>query len=62
MAIKYENLKVCLTEETAKSFLNKLRKNNPEISRKRDMFINQSKENIRVEKTTNGIIIIKNKK
>lgn len=60
MSIKHENMRVCLTQESAKSFLNKLKNNNPEIDRKRDMFIKQSKENIRIEKTNSGVIIITN--
>ena len=58
MSIKHENMRVCLTKESAKSFLNKLKNNNPEIDRKRDMFIKQSKENIRIEKTNSGVVII----
>lgn len=54
-------MRVCLTQESARSFLNKLKNNDPEINRKRDMFINQSKEKIRVEKTNSGVIIITNK-
>ena len=61
MSIKHENMRVCLTQESARSFLNKLKNNDPEINRKRDMFINQSKEKIRVEKTNSGVIIITNK-
>ena len=61
MAIKQEKMRVCLTKESAESFLNKLKSNNQEINRKRDMFINKSKENIRVEKTKTGAIIITNK-
>lgn len=60
MSIKHENMRVCLTQESARSFLNKLKNNNHEINRKRDMFINQSKEKIRVEKTHSGVIIITN--
>lgn len=60
MSLKHENMRVCLTQESARSLLNKLKNNNPEINRKRDMFINQSKEKIRVEKTHSGVIIITN--
>jgi hypothetical protein len=60
MSIRHENMRVCLTQESERSFLNKLKNNNPEINKKRDMFINQSREKIRVEKTNNGVRIITN--
>ena len=61
MAIENRNGRIYLTKETAHSFMKKLKNNNPEVRMKRDKFLAQSKEKIRVEKTSTGSIIIINK-
>jgi len=49
----YENKKISLTEESAKKFVSKLKSGNIEASKKRDEFIKQSKQKLKVTNSNN---------
>lgn len=54
MAIIYENKKILLTYNSAKSFVRKLKCEDLEASKKREAFIKQSKVSLQVAKS-NGV-------
>lgn len=54
MAIIYEDKKILLTDNSPKNFVRKLKREDLEVSKKRDAFIKQSKESIQVTKS-NGV-------
>jgi len=54
MAIIYEDKKILLTDNSAKNFVRKLKREDLEASKKRDAFIKQSKESLQVTRS-NGV-------
>lgn len=54
MAIIYEDKKILLTDNSAKNFVRKLKREDLEVSKKTDAFIKQSKESLQVTKS-NGV-------
>ena len=51
MAIIYEDKKILLTDNSAKNFVRKLKREDLEASKKRDAFIKQSKEYLQVTRS-----------
>lgn len=51
MTITQKDMNITLTNESAKSFVEKLKSTNPDIIRKRDQFFKDSSERIKVVKT-----------
>ncbi len=58
MAIIYDNKKISLTDNSAKSFTKKLKSKNLDASKKRDAFIKESKQSLKIT-TSNNITTIK---
>lgn len=58
MAITNKDMNITLTNESAKSFVEKLKNTNPDIIRKRDKFLKDSSEKIKVVKTNISTTII----
>ncbi|UEL47224.1 hypothetical protein [Terrisporobacter hibernicus] len=54
MAIIYEDKKILLTDNSAKNFVRKLKREDLEVSKKRDTFIKQFKESLQVTRS-NGV-------
>lgn len=61
MGIVYENNKIILTNETAKSFSEKMKNPDKEVMKKRDKFLKECRENIEVIKNEDGSIVLKSK-
>ncbi|WP_297136946.1 hypothetical protein [Terrisporobacter sp.] len=58
MAIIYDNKKISLTDNSAKSFTKKLKSKNLDASKKRDAFIKESKQSLKIT-TSNNITTIR---
>lgn len=57
MAIENRNGRLYTTKESANTFLKKLKSVDPEITRKKNEFINHSKKSIKAEKDGSSTIL-----
>lgn len=58
MAIIYDNKKISLTDNSAKNFAKKLKSKDLDASKKRDAFIKESKQSLKIT-TSNNITTIR---